>query len=534
MQTVETAETTNLLRLGLPRARMAAPCAMVIFGATGDLTRRKLVPALYNLARAGHLPPEFSVVGFARSAEEDAAFREELRLGVAEFSRTGIEDDTWQPFAAGITSLKAGYDDPAGYRQLGERLEALDRERGTAGNRLFYLATPPNVTASIATRLGEAGLVHPQGGDGPWTRIVIEKPFGHDLGSAHALNEAVGAVFPEEQVFRIDHYLGKETVQNILVLRFANALFEPLWNGQQIDHVQITVSESVGVEGRGGYFEQSGILRDMVQNHLLQLLCLVAMEPPVALEADAIRGEKVQVLRALRPIRPNEVTKNTVRAQYRAGWVLGKEVPGYREEEGVSPTSTVETYAALRVWIDNWRWAGVPFYLRAGKRLPKRTTEIAIQFKAVPRILYNRDGDAPLEPNVLSLRIQPNEGIALRIGVKVPGHAARIQPVTMDFGYGAAFGVEPPEAYERLILDALLGDSTLFTRRDEVEAQWEFITPILDGWASAAPEGLNTENTETRRGNRAGMGLAEYEAGTWGPAEADELLLADGRHWRRL
>jgi glucose-6-phosphate 1-dehydrogenase len=532
MQTVESMETTNPLRVGLPRARMAAPCAMVIFGATGDLTRRKLVPALYNLARAGHLPAEFSVVGFARSAEEDDAFREELRKGVAEFSRTGIEEDTWQAFAAGITSLRAGYDDPDGYRRLGERLEALDRERGTAGNRLFYLATPPNVTANIATRLGEAGLVQPPG-EGPWTRIVVEKPFGHDLASAHALNAALGAVFPEEQVFRIDHYLGKETVQNILVLRFANALFEPLWNGQQIDHVQITVSESVGVEGRGGYFEQSGILRDMVQNHLLQLLCLVAMEPPVALEADAIRGEKVQVLRALRPIPPEEVAANTVRGQYRAGWVLGREVPGYREEEGVSPTSSVETYAALRVWIDNWRWAGVPFYLRAGKRLPKRTTEIAIQFKAVPRILYNRDLDASLEPNVLSLRIQPNEGIALRIGVKVPGHAARIQPVTMDFGYGAAFGVEPPEAYERLILDALLGDSTLFTRRDEVEAQWEFVTPILEGWAA----GLERINTETRRhGDRdgEGIGLAEYEAGTWGPAEADELLLADGRHWRRL
>jgi glucose-6-phosphate 1-dehydrogenase len=479
------------------------------------------VPALYNLARAGHLPAEFAVVGFARSAGDDAAFRQELREGVEEFSRTGIDSETWESFAQGLTSLRAGYDDPDGYRRLAERLEALDQERGTTGNRLFYLATPPNVTAGIATQLGAAGLVRPPGDEGPWSRIVIEKPFGHDLDSAHALNEAVGAVFDESQVFRIDHYLGKETVQNILVLRFANALFEPIWNGTQIDHVQITVAESVGVEGRGGYFEQSGILRDMVQNHLLQLLCLVAMEPPVALEADAIRGEKVQVLRALRPIRSDQAAENTVRGQYGPGWVLGKEVPGYRQEEGVSPTSTVETYAALRVWIDNWRWAGVPFYLRAGKRLPKRTTEIAIQFKAVPRILFNRDPDAPLEPNVLSLRIQPNEGIALRIGVKVPGYASRIQPVTMDFGYGAAFGVEPPEAYERLILDALLGDSTLFTRRDEVEAQWQFITPILEGWAgSKGPEGPPE--------------LAEYEAGTWGPAAADALLLGDGRAWRRL
>jgi glucose-6-phosphate 1-dehydrogenase len=348
---------------------------------------------------------------------------------------------------------------------------------------------------------------------------VIEKPFGHDLESARALNEAVARVFDEQQVFRIDHYLGKETVQNILVLRFANALFEPIWNGTQIDHVQITVSESVGVEGRGGYFEQSGILRDMVQNHLLQLLCLVAMEPPVALDADAIRGQKVQVLRAVRPISALQVGRETVRAQYGRGAVLGKEVPGYREEPGVSPTSHTETYAALRVEIDNWRWAGVPFYLRAGKRLPKRATEIAIQFKDVPRILYNRDGEAPLEPNVLSLRIQPNEGIALRIGVKVPGYAARIQPVVMDFGYGGAFGIEPPEAYERLILDALLGDSTLFTRRDEVEAQWQFITPILEGWAA---------------GGQSAPEMESYAAGSWGPAAADTLLGTDGRAWRQL
>jgi glucose-6-phosphate 1-dehydrogenase len=515
-------ETSNPLREGLPRPRTAPPCVMVIFGATGDLNRRKLVPALYNLAYAGHLPAEFSVVGFARSAGEDAGFREELRAGVEEFSRTGYDAQTWDRFAAGVSYLRGDYSAPEGYQRLAERLEKLDRERGASRNRLFYLATPPNVTAGITTQLGAAGLVRPPDDLHAWSRVVIEKPFGHDLASAEMLNEAVGKVFDEHQVFRIDHYLGKETVQNILVMRFANALFEPIWNGTQIDQVQITVSESVGVEGRGGYFEQSGILRDMVQNHLLQLLCLVAMEPPVALDADAIRGQKVQVLRALRPIRPDQVGQETVRGQYGPGWVLGNEVPGYREEPGVSPTSATETYAALRVAIDNWRWAGVPFYLRAGKRLPKRTTEIAIQFKDVPRILYNRGGEAPLEPNVLSLRIQPNEGIALRIGVKVPGYAARIQPVTMDFGYGAAFGVEPPEAYERLILDALLGDSTLFTRRDEVEAQWQFITPILEGWAQQS--GAATERLE----------LAEYEAGTWGPAAADALLQADGRGWRRL
>jgi glucose-6-phosphate 1-dehydrogenase len=530
------AESPNPLRVGLPRPRTAPPCAMVIFGATGDLTRRKLVPALYNLARAGHLPEELGVVGFARSAGEDAAFREELRSGVKEFSRTGYDANAWEPFAAGISSLRGDYEAPEGYRRLSDRLQALDRERGAAGNRLFYLATPPNVTASIATQLGAAGLVRPPSPQGPWTRVVIEKPFGHDLASAEALNQAVGGVFDEQQVFRIDHYLGKETVQNIMVLRFANAMFEPVWNCRHIDHVQITVSESVGIEGRGGYFEQSGILRDMVQNHLLQLLCLVAMEPPVALDADAIRDEKVQVLRAVRPILPDQVAKSTVRAQYRPGWVLGKEVPGYCEEPGVSPTSTTETYAALRVEIDNWRWAGVPFYLRAGKRLPKRTTEIAIQFKSVPRILFNKDREAPLEPNVLSLRIQPNEGIALRIGVKVPGYESQIQPVTMDFGYGAAFGVEPPEAYERLILDALLGDSTLFTRRDEVEAQWRFITPILEGWSDGGAA-LTTAASRHRGESGGGLRLPElatYEAGTWGPAAADALLMADGRTWRRL
>jgi glucose-6-phosphate 1-dehydrogenase len=486
----------------------------VIFGATGDLTRRKLVPALYNLARAGHLPAEFAVVGFARSAGEDKAFREELRAGVEEFSRTGIDAATWEAFAAGISSLRAGYDDPDGYRRLGERLEALDRERGTAGNRLFYLATPPNVTANIATQLGAAGLVRPSGEDGPWSRIVIEKPFGHDLDSAHALNQAVGKVFNESQVFRIDHYLGKETVQNILVLRFANALFEPIWNGTQIDHVQITVSESVGVEGRGGYFEQSGILRDMVQNHLLQLLCLVAMEPPVALEADAIRGQKVQVLRALRPIRSDQVAENTVRGQYGPGWVLGKEVPGYRQEEGVSPTSTVETYAALRVWIDNWRWAGVPFYLRAGKRLATRVTDVTLRFKGVPHLPLPTSAVDSVEPNAMILRIQPDEGIRLEFGAKVPGSGWMVRTVGLDFEYREGFSEHAPEAYERLLLDVLLGDATLFIREDEVDVAWQIVQPVIDAIGS----GL--------------LPTRAYAAGTWGPPAADAILDAHFDSWR--
>jgi glucose-6-phosphate 1-dehydrogenase len=515
----------NPLRVGLPRNRAPQPCAIVIFGATGDLTHRKLIPAIYRLVREGLLPASCAVVGFARSPGSNESLRESL----GEALDLAPGDAVWEQFAQNIFYHRSDYANPAGYQGLGELLARLDRERGTGGNRLYYLATPPGVAAQVAQRLGEAGPVPPPAGNGarggsphsapsgPWARLVVEKPFGHDLASAADLNRRLAAVFAESQIFRIDHYLGKETVQNLLVLRFANGLFEPVWNARHVDHVQITVSESLGVEGRGGYFEGAGILRDMVQNHLLQLLCLVGMEPPAVLEADAIRDEKVQLLRSLRPIRPEDVPGMSARGQYREGWVDGEEVPAYRAEPDVAPDSRTETYAALRLWIDNWRWAGVPFYLRAGKRLPKRVTEIAVQFNEVPRILFNRDPETPLAPNVLVIRIQPDEGISLRFSAKAPGPAVQIQPVKMEFSYGAAFGQEPPEAYERLLLDAMLGDSTLFTRRDEVEAAWAVVDPIRAGWELEKAHELPT-----------------YAAGTWGPEEADAFIRADGREWRRL
>jgi glucose-6-phosphate 1-dehydrogenase len=508
----------NPLRVGLARQRVPQPCALVIFGATGDLTRRKLVPALYNLGRAGLLPQGFAVVGFARREKDTAQFREEMQAAVDQFSRhRPVPLEVWQPFAESLYYHSATFQDLSGYIRLRAFLEQLDRERGTAGNRIFYLATPPSAFEEIFANLGAAGLIYPQEQGTPWSRLIVEKPFGRDLASARRLNRQLEQVCAEEQVFRMDHYLGKETVQNILVFRFANEIFEPLWNQKYIDHVQITVSEDLGMEGRGRFFEEAGILRDIVQNHILQLLCLVAMEPPISLEAEAIRDEKVHILRALRPLSPEEVQRSTVRGQYAAGWVNGQEVVGYRQEPGVDPESTTETFVALRLYIDNWRWAGVPFFLRSGKRLPKRATEIAIQFKAVPRILFNRNPEAPLEPNVLALRIQPDEGVSLRFGAKVPELATRVQPVKMDFRYGTAFGMEPPEAYERLLLDAILGDSTLFTRRDEVEAAWSFITPILEGW-QAAPS----------------PAFPNYTAGSWGPAEADALMAPEGRAWRRL
>lgn len=506
------------LRVGLARQRVPQPNALVIFGATGDLARRKLIPALYNLAREGLLPQGFAVIGFARRAKETAQFREEMRAAVERFSRhQPIQPEVWQHFAAGLFYHTATFQDLAGYLRLRAFLEQLDREQGTGGNRVFYLATPPSAFADICSNLGAAGLIYPPDRRNPWSRLIVEKPFGRDLASAQRLNQQLRQVCAEEQVFRIDHYLGKETVQNILVFRFANEIFEPLWNQKYIDHVQITVSEDLGMEGRGRFFEEAGILRDIVQNHILQLLCLVAMEPPISLEAEAIRDEKVHVLQALRPLSPEEVQRSTVRGQYAAGWVNGQEVVGYRQEPDVDPHSTIETFAALRLYIDNWRWAGVPFFLRSGKRLPKRATEIAIQFKAVPRILFNRNPEAPLQPNVLVLRIQPNEGISLRFGAKVPELANRVQPVKMDFRYGTAFGVDPPEAYERLLLDVILGDSTLFTRHDEVEAAWSFITPILEGWQAAPPPEF-----------------PNYRAGSWGPAEAEALIAQESRTWRRL
>ncbi len=522
----------NPLAAGLHLERTPQPCTMVIYGATGDLTHRKLMPALYNLARERLLPSPFAVVAFARRDYTSESFRVEMRQAVDEFSRHKPIDDTiWDEFAKNLFYHRSEFTDPAGYQGLSDLLDRLDREVGTAGNRIFYLATPPSQYPEVIQCLGEAGLAREgdpvasnqhASADGAgrrgWSRIIIEKPFGHDLDTARALNREVHAAFKEEQVYRIDHYLGKETVQNILVLRFANGIFEPVWNRRYIDHVEITAAESVGVEGRGAYYEEAGALRDMVQSHLLQLLNLVAMEPPVAFDANAVRDEKVKVLRAIRPMQtPADVAANAVRGQYGEGWVAGKHLDAYRAESRVAAQSTRETFVALRLFVDNWRWQGVPFYLRTGKALPKRVSEIAVQFRPAPHSLFGDTAGGHMEPNVLSIRIQPDEGIALTVSSKVPGAAMTIRPVKLDFLYGASFVAEPPEAYERLLLDCMLGDSTLFTRSDEVEQSWALVTGILQGWAAQPP-----------------TDFPNYEAGTWGPQAANELLAQDGRSWRRV
>lgn len=509
-------EAPNPFREGLRIKQSTEPCVMVIFGATGDLTHRKLLPALYSLALEHPLPAGFSVVGFARRPYSDEEFRKQVLDSINEFSRQKpVNPQVWESFASGIHYLQSNFTDPEGYDQLNTLLIKLDQERGTSGNRIFYLSTPPSQYPEIIQRIGAAGLNRNRKG---WTRIIIEKPFGHDLASARELNRIVGKVFKEEQVYRIDHYLGKETVQNILVFRLANGIFEPVWNRRYVDHVQITVAENLGLEGRSGYYEESGAIRDMVQNHMLQLLTLVAMEPPIAFDANSVRDEKVKVLHALQPLAGREVQTHTIRAQYGAGWVTGQQVPGYLQEKGVSPLSATETFIAMKMYIDNWRWAGVPFYLRTGKHLPKRVTEIAIQFKQAPLMIFKRTNEAQgqMEPNVLTLRIQPDEGISLKFGAKVPGTDLQIRPVNMDFFYGSSFVRQQPEAYERLILDCMLGDSTLFTRSDEVEAAWMFIQGILDEWKNEPRESILT-----------------YESGTWGPQYADEFIWRDGHRWRR-
>jgi len=494
---------------------MPQPCTIVIFGATGDLTHRKLIPALYNIAADGDLPSATTVVGFARREKTDEGFREELDETTKKFSRQGVQDELWKSFAERIFYHRSEFSDDTGYEQLAKRLDEIDAERGTQGNRLFYLSVSPTEFEGILEKLNRFGLNKTK--PGSWSRVIVEKPFGTDLPSAQELNRVVSHTFAEKDTFRIDHFLGKETAQNIMVLRFANAIFEPLWDSRYIDHVQITASESLGVEGRGPYYEASGALRDMVQNHLLQLLCLVAMEPPTDLSADSVRDEKVKVVRSLRPLTGDDVARNVIRGQYIAGAVNGKNVIGYREEERVNPKSETETYVALKVNVDNWRWADVPFYIRVGKRLPKSGTEIAVQFKTAPTVLFNK-ASTPLQPNVLVIRIQPDEGISLRMQAKIPGAALRIEPVKMDFHYGTSFGKASPEAYERLLLDAMSGDATLFARRDEVEQAWKWIDVIEDAWhKSQNPPSLCT-----------------YPAGSWGPKEADELLERDGRSWRRL
>jgi glucose-6-phosphate 1-dehydrogenase len=492
-------------------------CVLVIFGASGDLTRRKLVPALWSMFQSRVLPEPFAVVGVGRSEMSHEQFRARMREAIADFARVQPPSQrVWDRFSQALFYHVGDTDDAALYDGLGREIAKIERERGTGGNRLFYLATPPSIYSTIVTRLGAANLSRPPDGSSGWVRIIIEKPFGRDLASSRSLNQVVTSVFAEEQVYRIDHYLGKETVQNILVFRWANGIFEPLWNRNHVDHVQITVGESIGVEGRGAYYEEAGALRDMIQNHILQLLCLVAMEPPVTFDAGPVRDEKTKVMHAIRPIPADEVDRLAVRGQYGPGFVGGQRVVGYREEQGVSADSITETYAALRLEVENWRWAGVPFYLRTGKRLAKRASEIAVQFKRTPHLVFRRNPEILAERNLLVLRIQPDEGMSLTFGAKLPGQDLRVQSVEMDFDYHRAFGGEPPEAYERLLLDAMKGDATLYARGEWVDLAWELLTPVLDTWAVGDPHKF-----------------PNYEAGSWGPAESDSLIERAGRSWRR-
>jgi glucose-6-phosphate 1-dehydrogenase len=502
----------NVLRDDARLPRVPEPGIMVIFGASGDLTSRKLVPALYELAAQRRLPMEFAVVGLSRTEMSHDEFRGRLREKLEEQRSEGISEDVWDSFSKGIFYLPGDSKDPETYRELRKFLRELDGERKTEGNRIFYLSSSPSLFSTIVERLGEAGMN--EGENGGFSRLVVEKPFGRDLESARELNDDIRRYFEESQIYRIDHYLGKETVQNILALRFANGIFEPLWSQHYVDHVQITVAEDIGVGTRGAFYEEAGALRDIVQNHVMQLLCLTAMEPPVAFDADTVREEKVKVLKAVRPDSQAGVEDFAVRGQYARGWVWGEEVAGYREEKNVAPDSSTETFVALKLFVDNWRWAGVPFYIRAGKRMPKKATEIAIQFRPSPHTPFSRDETEELEPNVLVVRVQPEEGISLKIGAKVPGSGFEIRSVNMDLLYGTAFLEEAPDAYQRLLLDLMLGDPTLFIRADEAETAWSILAPVMESWSRVGE-------------------VAFYSAGRWGPEEADALLARDGRSWRR-
>jgi glucose-6-phosphate 1-dehydrogenase len=521
MATTQVTISPEVLKASQHSERSPDPCIVVIFGASGDLTKRKLLPALYHLEQAGNLPEKFAVVGVARRPLEQT-FAADMKEGIVSGGGVDESDPKLNEFVDRISYHAMNFDDAAGYESLQQALAQVDEKFGTQGNRLFYLATAPEYFSDIIKFLGEHGMAKEADADcddpgknKKWVRIIVEKPFGHDLESAKALNDEVNKVFCEEQIFRIDHYLGKETVQNILVFRFANGIFENVWNRNYIDHIEITAAESIGIEGRGPFYEQAGALRDVVQNHVMQLLSFVAMEPPISFEAASVRAEKLKVFRAIKTVH----FADTVRGQYGPGVVDGKQVVGYRQEDRVHPRSQTETYAALRIEIENWRWAGVPIYIRAGKRMAKRVTEITIQFKQPPLLLFKDEGACveEIKSNIISMRIQPDEGIALRFEAKVPGPSMNISPVDMNFSYSQAFGVSSANGYERLLLDAMLGDGTLFAHRDEVEATWALLTPVLQYWAKNPIKDF-----------------PNYAAGTWGPSTGDALMELDGRHWRKL
>jgi glucose-6-phosphate 1-dehydrogenase len=485
-------------------------CAMVIFGATGDLNRRKLMPALYRLAYDRRLPAGFSVVGVSRTPLSDEEFRRRMCEAIKEFSEdTGFDGDVWEEFARGLFYVAADVGDQTGFQRIGAKLAEIEQTRHTGGNVLFYLSVQPSHYEQGAAGIGAAGLAEGKG----WRRLVVEKPFGHDLASARVLSDELHKVFPESEIYRIDHYLGKETVQNILAFRFGNGIFEPVWNRRYVNHVQITAAESIGVEGRGGYYQETGALADMIQNHLLQVMATIAMEPSANFHADSVRDERSKLLRAIHAMTPEQVYKDAVPGQYGEARVGGKEVPGFRQESGVDPHSRTDTYAAVALFVDNWRWAGVPFYLRTGKRLPKRVTEISVQFNSPPLAIF--DGQAEeMAPNLLIVRIQPEEGISLKFVSKRPGRGMQLRPVSMDFNYGSSFGERSPSAYETLLLDALIGDATLYTRQDMVEASWRVVEPIQNVWRNSPHD------------------PPLYSAGTWGPAAADEMLARRGHAWR--
>ncbi len=507
MQIAEDIASGHAVGLGRP----GDPCVMVIFGASGDLTKRKLIPALYNLAKDNLLSMEFAVVGLARNELTSEQFRDMIGKEIGDYATTKVDPDLWHWFARRIYYVAGDFDDPAAYAKLRELLAQIDKEHGTRGNYFFYLATAPNFFAPIVKQLGAAGMVSEDNG---WRRVIIEKPFGRSYDSAVALNKEIRQVLDEKQIYRIDHYLGKETEQNILVFRFANGIFEPIWNRRYIDHVQITVAETVGVEQRGSYYDKAGTLRDMVPNHIFQLISLTAMEPPISFDADVVRDEQAKILKAIPPPTDEEVLVRTVRGQYGEGVQDGVKVPAYRAEPMVDPNSRTETFVAMKLYIDNWRWADVPFYLRTGKRLPKRTTQIAIQFKRAPFVLFRKTAVDRLEPNRLVLHLQPDEGISLSFGAKVPGPVVQIGDVNMNFNYTDYFNATPQTGYERLLYDCMLGDATLFQRSDMVETAWHVVAPVLDVWEALPPRKF-----------------PNYASGTWGPPEADELLTRDHRHW---